>query len=250
MNSTPMSNRETGRDKLFTDSEEMLKLVVAKFEEKFDEFRSELLLSLEMKDEVIKKLEHQVATLKHDFRELEQRLEVTEASGRRDEFILSGSVVSSISSNENLSGAVCNILKGKMKYSLSPDSILHTRRLGAKPAAQGNDLRSVLVKVKSSDEKSSIVRSCKTAKPSGCYINDNLTTGRLRILRALRNAKRRKPLLISACGSRDGRIFAWVKLSPDRPTKFYFDSWTKLETFAVETLGLQMSDLNSNLETP
>ena len=71
-----------------------------------------------------------------------------------------------------------------------------------------------------------LLRSCKTAKPPGLYINEWLTPTRSKVLATLRQARKRFPDTISACGSRNGRVYVWIKASsPDgKSSKIYIDS--------------------------
>ena len=217
------------------------------FDEKFSKFKQEILTEISSRDEKIEALELRVVSLERIVCDLAERLEDGEASNRSSEFIMSGESIATADATENSTVFVRNILKGKLNYELGAQSILLSKRLGVKPTNQGPDKRKILVKVKTDEERDDILRACRTIKPNGLYLNDNLTQGRSKIMYALRQAKRRKPNVLSGCGSQKRRVFAFVK-APDqthRGQKIFLNTWEKFVIFCQKTLELEADSLVS-----
>ena len=198
------------------------------------------------KDEKIVQLQNEVALLQNKVQSLEERIEETENSNRCNDIILSGSaVLSSSTEMEDTRSAVRNLLRTRVNLELPSDKILSTSRLGKLNADQGPDKRRIIVRLPDRGTKEDILRAFRTSKPSEFYANENLTPGRSKVLFALRRAKRRFPQLISGCGSRDGRVYAWISTpsSTGRNNKIFINSWNKLESVCEEFLGVQVDDL-------
>ena len=104
------------------------------------------------------------------------------------------------------------------------------------------------MKFKNKEEKQTILNNCKTMKPSNLYINENLIPGRARILTVLRRMRRERPSRLSAVGSRDGRVFAWVK--PPNPASSAFrrivSTMNEVEQLCGE-FDLNFADVNKYL---
>lgn len=238
---------DDGQDTLTGDSREMLRFVLFRIDEKFEELRRDIVSEMRAKDEKIEELEKQISGLKRDGRAMEERLDEFEANGREDEFIMSGKAMSTPSSStaESTTVTVCELLKSKLNYVLPPDSVVQARRLGKKPDNQSPDERKILVKVRGYQTKNYILQACKTVKPPSMFVNDHLTPTRARILFALRQARRRKPNIVSGCGSVSGSVYVWVK--PSEPSaknqKIYLNTWLKLEKFCSVSLQIDSSVL-------
>ena len=229
-----------------TEYEELLQSVLFKIDEKFEQFRNEVLTELRGRDEKIAELEQHVSTLKRDVLSLWNHIDDLENSSRRDEFVMSGDTISvPTRSSINPISTACDALKTALNISLPPGDILSTRRLGPMPNSQGTDKRSLLVRVREHQVKVDIIRACKSVRPNNLYINDNLTTNRSRILYALRQAKRRKTDILTGCGSMDGRVFAWIKSATPqgRGSRIFLNTWNELELFCEQTLKLKTCDL-------
>ena len=225
--------------------EESVKYVLHVFDEKFASFREEILTEIGVKNEKIDELEQQVVNLKKSMQSMQERLEDAEAYNRREDLILSGRAVSSNVDSPDTVSLVKSILKNKLKYELPDGSIISSRRLGPKPVVQGPDKRKILVRMNGMEVRDDIVKACKLAKPTDLYVNDNLTQIRARILYALRQAKKRKPALVSGCGSQNGRVFVWIA-SPNqeaRNIKVYLNSWEKFKNFCGDSLDLDVASL-------
>ena len=72
-----------------------------------------------------------------------------------------------------------------------------------------------MVRLANAEIKNDILTACRTAKPSGLFVNENLTPLRASILYTLRQIKKRRPDKIEFCGSREGRVFCWIKPTND-----------------------------------
>jgi len=89
--------------------------------------------------------------------------------------------------------------------------VITAYRLGSKSASQASDRRSILVKLRDGEIKNDILQACRTTKPARLFVGDNLTPIRASILYALRQVKKKCPDKLEYCGSRDGRVFIWIK---------------------------------------
>lgn len=81
-------------------------------------------------------------------------------------------------------------------------------------------------------------------KPADLFINGNLTPNRAKIVSTLRRIKREKPSHVSAVGSRDGRVFAWLKLPNSKASgvKRTFNSMKDVEK-VCDDLNLNFAEL-------
>ena len=105
-----------------------------------------------------------------------------------------------------------------------------------------------MVKLVDGDLKGDILSSCRTAKPQDLFANDDLTPLKASILYALRQAKKRFPMKIGGCASRDGRVFAYLR--PPNPSardqRIFIDSMIKLEELCTAELNISSSELLGN----
>ena len=184
----------------------------------------------------------QNAEMKRKINKLEERLENIENTARRANVIISGTEVTKIST-DNINQSVVDFLKRNLHYELPQSSMLSATRLGAKPQSQAPDARKILVKLRDYELKRDIITTCRRLKPVNVFVNGDLTPQRAKILYTLRQVKRKSKGKISACGSQDGKIFAFVK--PPNPAakdqKMIVDSIEKLDEFCVREWGVVAS---------
>lgn len=250
LNPFPTNGHGDANVELSTDNMKMLQIVLEKLDEKLKEFKSEMLSAIIIKDRKINELEERVSDLGLAIQTLEERLEDSEAQHRLDEIILSGdSAVTTGTAEGNLGPTVCKILKDKLNYVIETGVIRSARRLGKPPVNQGPDRRRVIVKLEHRATASDIIRASRTMKPPGLFVNENLITERSRVLYALRQIKRRKPEMLSGCGSLNGRVYAWTKPTDlsQRGRKIYLNTWRKFNSFCSDTLGLNSDELLESL---
>ena len=146
---------------------------------------------------------------------------------------------------DNLKQPIIDMLKSSLNYVLPEKSLLAVFRLGAKPASQTSDTRSVLLKLTDSDIKRDVLSSCRTIKPMNLFSNDDLTPMKSTILYALRQCKKRFPLKVAGCGSRDSRVFVYLK--PPNPSarnqRMFIDNLFKLDEFCTREFNTSSSEL-------
>lgn len=234
---------DTDVDDLSGDS----KIILDSMMRKMDEVKSELLARLDEKIKVIEKLESEVDYLRRENTDIKNRLEDIESYQRSESLIISGNALPEVKNGENCSHAVVDILKNQMNFVLPKEAISAAYRLGKKSSAQTADKRNIFVKLNKREDKQSILASCKTAKPSNLYINENLTPTRYKILTLLKLVRRAQPSRLSAVGSRDGKVFAWIKFTDAATaTKGIFSSILEVENLCGQ-LGLDFSQLSSRI---
>jgi len=231
-------------DSLSGDCKIILELMMGKM----DEMKNTLLAKLDERDRKIEMLESQTRSLHSEFTDLKTRLEDVESYQRADSLIFSGDAVAVERENENCSRMVVDLLKDNLNYVIQPDVVLTAYRIGKKSLSQGASRRNVYVKLKDRAEKQSILSNCKSVKPPNLFINENLIPARAKILVVLRRIRREQSSRLSAVGSRDGRIFAWLK--PPNPnsaaSKIIISSMAEVERLCID-FGLNFSDITKPL---
>ena len=160
---------------------------------------------------------------------------------------MSGDGLPNVNMTENCPEIVHRILCDKLKLRLPVEDISSAYRIGRRPTTQGPDKRSLYVKLLNCDIKNSIITSCKKMKPDKLYINENLTPGRAKVMSMLRKMKREVPDRITGVGSRDGRVFAWLKPpnSSSPASRVSVGSLSDVEKLCGD-FGLDMSDFRMN----
>ena len=85
----------------------------------------------------------------------------------------------------------------------------------------------------------------RTIKSSKLYANDDLTSHRAKLLYLLRVAKRKYSTKITACGSMDCNVYAFLK--PSNPSarnqRVFINSMKKLEELCVRELDTSLATL-------
>ena len=169
-----------------------------------------------------------------------------EARERSSSVIISGRSLPSVSPGENCVSVASSIFSSSLRQNLPENSILTAYRIGSPPRTQAEDKRSILVKLREPYLASDLLRSSKTVRVPGLYVNENLTSIRHAILRVLRNSKRSHPGIVAGCGSIGGRVYAWVKTggSPSNQNrKLYVNNNDQLHKYCDEILNSQLSAL-------
>lgn len=216
-------------DSLSEGGKQLIELVM----HKMDEMKGEIIAKIDEKNSEIERLENRVVQLTDEVSDLRGRLEDVESRQRGDSLILSGNSLPAVREGESCGGLVSEIFKNQLKHVLLPGDIVESYRLGKKPASQTPDRRPILVKFNKREIKDTVLMNCKSVKPTNLYINENLTPMRAKILSLLRRLKREKPQRLAAVGSRDGRVYAWLKPpNPSAPnSKVFFNTLANVEKF-------------------
>jgi hypothetical protein len=196
---------------------------------------------LQEKNERIEKLEREVTTLKSSIGKFEERVDDAESMQRRDDIIISGDDVPCVVDNENCPKVACNLIKEKLQVNIKLSNVMSATRIGKKPPTQKPDKRNLLVKFSDSATKSDLLGACKTVKPKGLFINENLIPKRSNILYCLRQAKKKFHNMISGCSTRDMNVFVWLKPpNPDaegaKNTRMQVNTYNKLQEFCSKVL--------------
>lgn len=232
---------ETGLSIDVSGLSEEVKIIVTMLSDKLDR----IIERLDERDEKINELEIENATLRRDLTRLEERLDDIENNERKCDVILSGDAVPVASAGENTQTIGVELFKRRINYNLPMDSILTAYRVGSKPATQAPDRRNILMKLKSHEVKSDIMQACRTSKPSGLFVKENLTASRSKILFSLRQLRKKCPDRIDYCGSRDGRVFIWTKPADGRGNnkKIFINSLAILRKLCNDEFGVDYAEL-------
>ena len=238
-NDVPRIVSDCDNEKLSEEGKALIQVMTVKLEE--------IIRKIDVRDEKIQNLEQDILTLNRDNRKLRERVEDIEAYGRANTFILSGTGLPESSVGENCSSVVCELVKQKLRKELSPNDISVAYRLGKK-ISQGPDKRRLLVKMSRKDTRDELVMACRTMKPVGVYLNEDLTPERANLLYIMRQAKRKCPQKVAACGSQNGQVYVWMKApNPSaKNQKIIIGDREKLVEICEQSLGLKMSDLVSH----
>lgn len=236
--STPSSPKLPSDDCLSGEGKKIFQLL----SEKLDS----ILNSLKERDDKLQQLELENKDLKSELQKVNNRLDDIESHSRCNNIVLSGSEVSSLTADIPVHGVI-ELLKRKLQYNLSSESILTAYRLGSKSSNQSRDSRRLMVKFRDQGVKEDVMAACRRVKPANLYANDDLTPVRANILYILRQAKRKSHNKIVACGSMKGRIYVFIK--PTNPSarnqKVYLNDMQKLEEFCIRELGVTLAELSN-----
>ena len=175
---------------------------------KFDDLVGEL----RNKDAKLEEIESENRVLREKLNHLESRVDDIDNQNRCRNLVLSGNALKNIS-NDNLTNSAIQLLRGSVQYELAPDKVLATYRVGARSPTQSPDGRGLMIKLRDEDVKRDILSACRTVRPPGLYANDDLTPYRAKILFILRKAKNKSDGKLTACGSQNGNVYAFLKPS-------------------------------------
>lgn len=246
INMPPKSKKKTIMlDDLSECSDEDLKglseegrTIVTLLSNKLDKIVSEFTEMISNKDARINKLEGELTEMKQNMGELIERVDHMEARERKDIIVISGDGICALSTEENTAHRACEIIKNKLNYNISIDAITSAHRAGQKLPTQGADNRNIIVKLGRPGAAGDILRASRTIRPPNFYVNESLTPLRSKVLYSLRRIKKQHPETLAACGSHDGKVYAWVKSSNPaaRNTKVFLNSEKQLNDFCMRTL--------------
>ena len=214
---------------------------LAVFEKKFDDFKADVLKSSMEKDAKIERMENEMASLKHDLRKLEDKIEDNDSYERRDTVILSGHKLPNQTPNENTQNLVCSLIKDNLDVKINAEDISTAHRLGNR-----NDKKSIIVKFCRRDIKNDLFTASRRSKPDQFFINECLTPQRQTISYVLRRAKREFPTIVSGSATFDGKVYAWVKPpNPNAPgakdLRHAVNNHSRLLDFCNRTLNVPLS---------
>ena len=214
--------------KLKGDSKTMLTVLLNEFKELKEEFKK----VVTSKDKEISELKSDVNDLKKTVNKLEEFIDDQDAYERRDTIILSGNNLPAVTSGENCTNLVCQVIKDNLRVEIPTTEINTAHRLGRKPTNQGPDKRPLIVKLCRRDTKKMLFQSAKSQNSaSPIYLNESLTPKRRTILYALRQMKKFHPTLVTGCTSIDGKIFAFTPTSGPRNLRHLVNTHSALVEF-------------------
>ena len=154
------SNGSTDAE-VFTDSSDISRRITQEINNKFAQFKEEMVALLDSKDSKIASLEEEIASLKKNLAAVDERCDEADAYERRDTVIVSGGELPVPAEGENCSQVFCNTIKNKVGLTIKPSDISVAHRLGRKPASQSEDRRGIIVKLCRREVKHDLMKACK-----------------------------------------------------------------------------------------
>ena len=223
--------------KLIPALKSMFENMQANFEEMLNGFKNEFIAEIRKRDDEISELRSEVTSLKTTVNKLEAQIDDGDAYERRDTVIFSGPAIPVHTPGENCINIVQTIAKNNLKIEIPTNEFNTAHRLGKKPTTQGEDKRSIIVKLCRRDTKKDVIVASRRqgTSPPSLYVNESLTPRRRTLLMALRKMKRMHPNLVTGCTSIDGKIYAFTKNpTGDRDTKHFVNTHERLTKFCLE----------------
>ena len=180
-------------------------------ENKFEDFKEDLLTASKAKDEKIVGLEAQVSSMKKVIGDLERKMDNEDQYIRRESLIFSGDSIPEVSSDEeDPTDVVIQIVKDKIGVDILPNDISVAHRLGPKPTSLP-DKRKLVAKFVRRNLKYTVLSSARRTKPQNFYVNESLTPTRQLIIRAIGKAKHDHPDIVAGYTTNNGTIHVFVK---------------------------------------
>ena len=119
--------------------------------------RTEFLSVINLKNEVVGKLEGKVDALDAKVMKLESLVDDADACERMDSVIISGTAVPAVIQGEICAKIATNLVKEKLRLEMSSNELSTAHRIGEKPIDQTPDRRSIIVKFCRRDCKRSVI---------------------------------------------------------------------------------------------
>ena len=172
----------------------------------------------------------------------------TDSYERRDTIVITGENIPTAQTGESCSQIVREKIKENLRINLTPNDASVCHRLGSASSS-----RSLIVKFCRRDLKREVLQAARTVRPRGFFVNEHLTPRRSSILFALRRMKKDSETRVKGYSTQDGRVFVWVKKSPNAPqstrdTKIAVNNYAKLkeicENFADKPITEYISEWN------
>ena len=222
------------------------RIIFEMLSEKLDSIAREL----RVRDEKMEGLMRENEELKAKLLRIERQQDDQDAQYRRNNLILSGSALASVTADVPAQGVI-ELLRNKIQYDLPRDNIISAYSLGVRPPVQSEDNRMLMVKLREG-QKDDIQAACRKVIPSGLYANDDLTPTRAKVLSLLRHAKRKSNGKIVSCGSIGGRVYAYVPPPnvSSKSQRIFLNDIGKLRSFCERELGISIEDISSGTAIP
>ena len=201
--------------KLSNDGKIIVNMLSEHFSKEVTTIKKSFEDGLAERDRVNKKLSEDYAKLKKDLVKMSDRVEELETRERKFDLIISGKSLPAVLPNENSKSIALSLVESSLNYKVNPQDVVKATRVGSHLNKKNPDRRSLLLTFSSPDLVQDVISSAKTIKPPNLFFNENLTVIKHKICKTLRSFKHRFQDKISGCGSKFGRVSAWVK--PPRP---------------------------------
>lgn len=185
---------------------------------KFEHFKEEMIAINKTKDDEINVLKEQVNKKDTIITSLRHQIDAQDQYVRRESLIFSGSSIPTYLEGENCVDIARKLIHEKFgtETEVCHNDISVAHRLGPKPMPSKVDRRSIIVRLCRRNVKDLILNKSRKAKRKDLFVSESLTPTRLKIVRALKQAKNENPDIVSGYQTIDGSIYVWVK--PPNPT--------------------------------
>ena len=127
-------------------------------------------------------LDREVKLIRQENTRLQSRLEEVETTQRVTTVIFSANSVPEYRAGEVTATDLVTLTKEKLNLIIQPEAILSAYRMGNPSNLQGPDRRRIAVKFFCIENKKQVTEVCKSLRPSGLYVNENLTQLRSSVL--------------------------------------------------------------------
>ena len=182
-----------------------------KCETMFNGMKDELLSKIDERDSTISDMKATLNSMQIQISKLEKQIDDSEASEHRDGIIFNGPAIPAVSSLENTTVLVQDLLRTEFSRNISTSDISSAHRIGSKRPNQGPDNRPIKIKLCRRDMKQPILSASKNQpRPTRLYANESLTPRRRQIFKTLRSMKRAHPELVKGVSTHDGKVFAYT----------------------------------------
>jgi hypothetical protein len=202
-----------------------------KFQEQVEQnlslMRDEFIKKIEEKDKEISNLKIEINTVKVKMNEIHGKLDDSKAADKRDCLVLSGRGIPQATTGENTADIVKELLQNKLNIQPSDVKITNAYRIGKRPQESAPDNRHILVKLAKHEMKVNIITACSKERPNFAA-NECLIPLRNTIFYVLRRLKKIYPQ-VTGCGTRDGKVFVYIKNEDNEPVKHIVNSKFKLQ---------------------
>ena len=217
---------------------------------KIDDVMNSFMKLLKERDDKIDKLQEEVSTLKSKIEQVEEKMDDSDSQQRRNDVIVSGKVLPVVSEGENCRKLIVGLFKEHVKVNLKMADIIEAHRVGKKPSDPNEDTRNIIVRVSDNEIKHDLITACKSTKPDGFYVNENLIPKRNKFLYVLRQAKKKFPNIIAGCNSIDMKVFVWIKPpnKDSRNQRMKICSAAKLQEFCDKVLKSSLTSIVGDVE--
>ena len=197
---------------LTEESQSLVKILTLVLTKKFKVEIKVLKDELNRKDDQITKLNEEISDLKEKVQDLETNIDSVDQYERRDTIIVSGSLISEETQQENAANIFITAIREHLKVNIKESDINIAHRIGP---VHSQRKRPIIVKLSNRSLKHDLVGACIQMKPQ-LYINESLTPKRLHLFKQILNIRKTHKDKFQQCHTKEGKIIIKLKNSTVR----------------------------------